>query len=514
MFTECRISAVRTAGGALAAIALAAALVAAVGCAGNSRWTASREDDRYLYVPGVATGASSLEEGKRRAVLQAVSEIVQFFGYTSTVEYNEKRTELSTKILDQFTAASGDARVRGSMVEDLRWERDPGKGTYDVYVIVRFPKEEIHRERTRLLREEAERHWLVQKCLRDGAAAEGQGDVRTALAQYVQALRLCAGDPAFGNARAQAASALGSLAGRLRLEEVSGNNQRAELYGDLTGPLVVRATLPGVQGGVAARGLPVVFEAVDTLAEIAQAGATDEKGIASARVERIRSMSATNRVRASLDMDRLLSQPSDLSQNDTATVASAVAVLRKQAVDFSFGSFVERPVKVAVRIREENLDLAVEDSILAHELSRLLLGAGFQIATDPERAVSGLWEAGGDAAVAGDAVADVDAAAVVGLAAGAEADFVIRGRASTRRAGPGFSGMVCCFSDVSVEVVSPKDGKVVVRKQEIGVKGFGLTEGEAGLQALRKAAAAAAGPIVEGMRHAVIRREPREGEVP
>ena len=52
------------------------------------------EDKRYIYVVGVATGVPSLQEGRKSAIGSAVSEIVQFFGYKSSVQFNEKKTEL------------------------------------------------------------------------------------------------------------------------------------------------------------------------------------------------------------------------------------------------------------------------------------------------------------------------------------------------------------------------------------------------------------------------------------
>jgi hypothetical protein len=101
-----------------------------------------KEDDKYLYVVGGATGASSFQNGKATAINQAVSELLNFFGFTSSTKFSQKKTEISTKITEEIESASNKAQIKGTLVQELYYEQADNH-TFNVFVLVRYPKAEL-----------------------------------------------------------------------------------------------------------------------------------------------------------------------------------------------------------------------------------------------------------------------------------------------------------------------------------------------------------------------------------
>ena len=111
------------------------------------------ESDReYHYFRGFRSDAPSLEGGETDARHNAMSHIVQFLGLRVEVDYERMRTEDQTRIQDAIRSVGG-ADIFGTRLSELyyrRWRVHDGDridDRYDVYVLIRFPREAIERIR-------------------------------------------------------------------------------------------------------------------------------------------------------------------------------------------------------------------------------------------------------------------------------------------------------------------------------------------------------------------------------
>jgi hypothetical protein len=452
------------------------------------RWIDRPPEDRlYLYVVGVATDSPTLEEGRRLAISNAVSEIVQYFGITSKVRFNEKRTELYTKVLDEFEATSRGAIIKGSFVEDWHFEEDRDTMTYDVFVLVRFPKEEITKEKARQKRENVQKTYLAKKSLREARKAEADGDITTAFARYTQALRVSQDLENGDLIRSQAEDYLRSLATRLKIEKVSGDNQQGRLFRGLEEPLVVRVVLKGAREEVPVKGLPLLFGFDQvTSGDLIPEARTDENGLASTKVLEIGSISNENVIRAGFDIDRIL--PPDAP-------SSIASLLRAKGVRFSFSSYVpKRDLRVIILIEERNLGKDMGESIIASELSSSLLGAGYRMI--------GIQDIGKTNVERLRFAIKKNRLVSLRLEYLSLADLIVSGSISTRACGKNPYGVTTSVADAHIRVISLEDGRIVAQKNQIGVPGFGKTHEEAGINAVRRAGALIARAIIEQLERA------------
>jgi hypothetical protein len=141
-------------------------LLIASGCAGKARpvaplrsaetrpvWIGQvpQPDEEFLYFRGIRTGAGRLEDGEHDAVQAAVRQIIEYLGQEGIAYYAKERDELRTRIIDRVKFEST-GRVVGARLLELYFEKNPGAaadGTYDVFVLVRYPHKELERERRR-----------------------------------------------------------------------------------------------------------------------------------------------------------------------------------------------------------------------------------------------------------------------------------------------------------------------------------------------------------------------------
>ncbi len=110
-----------------------------------------KPDNEYLYFRGIRTGVERLEAGEHDAVQAAVRQILEFLGQEGIVYYAQDRDELQTRIIDRVSFKSS-GTVVGARLLELYFEKNfyrDGTGLYDVFVLVRFPRKELKRERQR-----------------------------------------------------------------------------------------------------------------------------------------------------------------------------------------------------------------------------------------------------------------------------------------------------------------------------------------------------------------------------
>ncbi len=107
-------------------------------------------DDQFHYFRGVRTNAPSYEGAETDARQNALAGIIQFLGLRVTVDYERMRTEERTAIQDALRSVGG-ADIFGTRLSDIyfrKWrvnEGDRVRYEWDVFVLVRFPRESVSR---------------------------------------------------------------------------------------------------------------------------------------------------------------------------------------------------------------------------------------------------------------------------------------------------------------------------------------------------------------------------------
>lgn len=153
------------------------------------RWTQTLpQDQRYLYFVGAKSGAPSLEDGRSAALASALSQASQFIGVQVTAnETVVDSTRAHESMVRSDVTAKAGGEVRSAELADSYHEslsRIVGAtqfDRFDVWVLVRFPREEADRERAR--QEEARRAEakLAQARYEEARDASSRGDFRLAV---------------------------------------------------------------------------------------------------------------------------------------------------------------------------------------------------------------------------------------------------------------------------------------------------------------------------------------------
>jgi|GEM_PF-1059680 len=146
-------------------------------------------DAEYHYFRGVRTDAPTLEAGETDARQDAIRKIVEFLGLRVTVDYQRMRTEEQTRLQDALRSVGG-ADIFGTRLSELyyrRWrvrEGDRLRDVYDVYVIVRFPRESVER----IKQNQQERLRNISQLMAGPGFMAQPGEIYGQIAQMAQAL--------------------------------------------------------------------------------------------------------------------------------------------------------------------------------------------------------------------------------------------------------------------------------------------------------------------------------------
>jgi hypothetical protein len=413
-------------------------VLALSGCA-TSRpgWVASPPElPGYAAVVGVATGKTSREEARQAAQAAAVSKLTARFGFTAQLSYQETNSLLEGRQVEEKLETAG-PRVRLPEAPELvaRHEERGEDGRWDVYVLVRYPLAAIKREQERLAQAEEGGRLAAVVALGRARAALAEGAVGQAL--------LLLGDAQSREAnpvvRQQAAAELHRVASALRLEPLPGAAPYATLAG-LAEPLRLRASLEGR----AAEGVRVCFRFLGAAGELDPVARTDAQGVACCRVGAL-TAAPLYIVAAEAQLPPLQGQP-----------------LGGARAEFRF-RLKPVPWRVALDITEENLGISQPESVVAAALAEQLSAAGVALAV-----------------------------------AGEEAEVQVSGRATTLEGSDTLGWEYAAVADVRLKAVLVKEGRVLAEKQ-VSLADFSDSVEQAGVRALRQAAASAARAILEGL---------------
>ncbi len=450
-----------------------------------------KADDKYLYFSGMRTGSLRLEDGESDAVKNAARKIVEYFGQEGIILYEQKRTEIETELLDQVKF-KGAAAVRAAKLEEMYYEKwqstakDKVQFSYDVYVLIRYPIEELEKEK------EAQRKKAIE--LTKGARALSQiaeralaeGRVRESISQYTEALDFLSRvsilveiSPGVNNEtlKAEVKSDLEGIISKIKIEG-KGSGQETIIKEPLKQPLILKVTYQEEEKSIPVRDLPVSFEFVEGEGNLQTLTRTDNDGIASCQVWRVDSSLKPNVIEGGIDVKRLLGKEKDEEIDETLL---KLASLKER---YTFNSYLPREKKVFfVKVIERNLGEKVTPSLVQGEIERWFVDDDYQIKEKGEITDSQTRE-----------ILKGDKALIQNLGRELGFDVLVIGQAQTEYVGstiPMYGKETefapCCRANVSVKVMEAQSGRIIASVSEGRVKEFGRTKEEAGEKALKKA---------------------------
>lgn len=329
------------------------------------------ESDReYHYFRGIRTDAPSLEAGETDARMNALAGIVQFLGLRVTVDYQRLRTEQQTEIRDALRSVGG-ADIFGTRLSELfyrRWrveDRDRVDDRYDVYVLVRFPRESVER----IKQNQRERLHAIEQLVAGPGITVQPGELYGGILRAAQALgaveelnrSVLITTEAEGQAddlKRQALSRLSRLIGALRLSVALSASQVTT--GDQEPPLAVQVTVTTDDRGAAAPvpNVPVHVTFGDT--SLAQVVWTDGRGIATWQLHEVPFATGARDIVARVDLPDAIRTLPDMART-VPTASATIEVVPPTEL-------IRLLVVVTVRTNGELLDRSLAEGRLVEAL--------------------------------------------------------------------------------------------------------------------------------------------------
>lgn len=437
--------------------------------------------NEYIYLVGIRSGAPTVEVGRSEAARQAVSELANYLGVRLQSKLQVFMSEVETKVQDEMKSSSEKVELRGGLIDDWYAEKT-SQGTYEVYVLLRYPRVEIEKEQARLAKLLAEKAALAQLGMRQAAEAERQGDAIVALNAYATVIG-SATETEDERLQTEALGRMSQVIQGLNLRLVSGNGQLADRSKGTKDPLVVKAVL--VLGGkeVPVQRLPVRYVFASENISVCESRSND-LGLVSCGIVQLpqagkQSLGKEIAVQASIQTDGVIAIPGDVSDRDRRKIQEMVGALNKRIVEFLLTPFVEKKsVRVAVLIREENLSRPVPHPLVGESIASKLVEVGYQVVADRDLDKSN-WDLLTSMDQAGAGAIPTKLAKLVQIA--------IVGNCTTR---PGVKmpefDFVPMRADGTVKAIDLSTGNIIAQKSVSDIVGFGLTSEQAGIKALQK----------------------------
>jgi tetratricopeptide (TPR) repeat protein len=293
-------------------------------------------DSRFLYFVGMKTAAGTLEEGKQSAIGSAVSDIVGYFGVKTETRYEEKKNEISSEIMDQIIA-KGEAKVSGVKLEEMyyeQWKEKGGYHLYNIFILLKYPRAEIEREKKRIQAEKNRKKNQAQEMFNLAGKLTQKGEVGTALENYAQALKIL---KEVGDAQSLYRTILNEATNTLQKIkiEILPYDKKGETISGLKRPLSVKLMYQ-MKEYIPLNNIPVIFNFTQGKGMLEKRVFSDKSGIASSRVKQINFSNRVNTVEAFIEQD-ILSRAQAGKVSFTFTATGEDMPLWKKDYSLSFG---------------------------------------------------------------------------------------------------------------------------------------------------------------------------------
>ena len=336
-------------------------------------------DEANFYVHGFASGASSREEGMKSAAAHAVTQLIERFGIEAQSRYREWRTGLELKVQDELESVSEKVRLRGHLIVD--WHSTTrvinGQETFDVHVLMRYPKAEWEQERARLYQKDTERHFRIRQAIRQAETSAKKGDVLPALSFYSEAIHAASGaDEMLAH---QAFHGMRTLAEGLGIRIETGKNQVAFFPHGPDYPFVVEVFFRNGLADIPAQGVPVLFRFVENGDTSSHRVRTDAKGYAQWRISFLNHLATEYVVVAGLGgVARTVFNALPKKYNPWKKRISDL--LESRTVTFSFqAKTVPKGKTILVSIQELNHGTPIKPPMVGPRIIKRLREVGYQV---------------------------------------------------------------------------------------------------------------------------------------
>lgn len=446
-------------------------------------------DNKYIYTVGIKTNASTIEDGRRSAANQAIAELVTRFGIKSKAQFNEKKTQLETKGSDEFASKTDEINIKGTYISDWYYEKTES-GRYNVFVLLRYPKEELEKEKGRISRESAERMFLIDKALKKGIDAEKAGRINDAIEIYLSVLNLTAEDDDNKLKRSETINRLNNISQKLRLIIVSGNKQKIKSFKSIENPLIVKVIF---DDGIAmpVSNVPVSFDFSQGSGELNKETFTNKDGEAATEVAKVSPSSNNVYIKAAISAEQWITIPSNLSQSARNTASSLIEKLSSKNVAFQLypTDVAKKKERVAVLIDEKNLGAELDEGIISSEIISVLKEYGYRIVGD--------FELGKKNAEKIRLAFKKDELWSLDISFYKLTDIVIGGSSNTKQYNKTPEGIYVAEAEAFIKAVYTHNGEIAAKKKVVGERGFGLTPEQAGMDAIKNAGKIIAEAIIE-----------------
>ncbi|MFH1563736.1 MAG: hypothetical protein ABIF11_10045 [Nitrospirota bacterium] len=150
-----------------------------------------------------------------------------------------------------------------------------------------------------------------------------------------------------------------------------------------------------------------------------------------------------------------------------------------------------KDVKVIILVSEKILGKESDESIVGNELSSRLIETGYRVIGFQDISKTNVEKL--EKALQKDMLFSVKDEYVK------LADFIVSGNCSTRPGVENPYNMISVVADAYIKVISLKTGEIIAQKNVIGTAGFGLSQEQAAVNALKRAAKTIAEKIIEQM---------------
>jgi len=428
-----------------------------------------QNNESYLYFVGVRSGAATVEEGQRDAIANAVVKLVDYFGIEARRKFEQVRTELTTKITDEFRHASSRVHLSSTYIEDWIFRRSDHDGMYEVFVLLRYPRDEFEKEKARQEQAYRARQQEMTNRLVRAEHLEKEGRIVDAIAQYLQVALLVGEEKA--PIQQKASESLMRIITAVDMFEPASRSKKT-----------VRLVYRGGQGFLPLRGMPVRFSLFDgtTISTV-----SDDSGL-------VVSPSSIPVKSVQVDVEQLLlasPQPRNES-NQELWLSTFIQRLSAKCVRFSPPVF---PLKVLILISESNIGVPTSESVVANTLMKHLRETGFTVVSDVEIGKTNIERIA--EAIESDQLLSLKTEFY------RIADIVIHGRAETQFSSDNLGYTKSCSADGVVKATEFLGGTTIAVEIVNNVIGFGTTENLAGREALLRAAEKIAPSFVSQIIH-------------
>ncbi|MBU2529024.1 tetratricopeptide repeat protein [bacterium] len=275
-------------------------------------------ENGYLFFTGVKTGALSPEAGKREAVNDAFRHIAEYFSVSIKSEYTERKSTASCDFMSLLSAKSR-AQIDKAYVDKTHiTERcDPNlkKNIYDTFVLIKYPLDEIEKERKRIKLENEENVKRAKYYFERGRYHSDSVALVEGFQNFAIALKILEGTIGEDVLTNEIAGYAVKCLKRIKLNGYPCDPTGSAGTG-LLNPLKIKVVYKVGDKEIAIAGMPLNFAFLEGGGILERQGLTNDSGLAECAVAGISNTGQENLVIAVLALNRVLNTANELVQTE------------------------------------------------------------------------------------------------------------------------------------------------------------------------------------------------------